>query len=247
MVSTLTKPVPNSVRDERGYSQLWSESPSLVVRTSRRATLLAQSLNLRPGGRVLEIGSGVGTKAGIVADLTGCRVTGLDLSEQFTQRARAANTGNDSVEFVCASVAQLVSETPGVYDAIYGDGILHHLVYDLDRSLALLQRLLRPGGSLAFIEPNKANPYVFGIFNVERLRKLTHLEPDEMAFTKTFIATKWTSSGFANVNVLYRDFLVPGTPSFAVGPLTALGAMLEKTRGLRMLSQSLLITGNSPT
>ena len=229
--------------DERGYSQLWNESPSTAIRTERRAILLADALKVAPGGRILEIGSGVGSKVPTVARVTGCSVTGLDLSQEFTERANNAHGSNPSVDFVCSSVADLALAAPATYDAIYGDGILHHLIYDLDRTLALLNRLLKPGGTLAFIEPNKANPYVFGIFSVERLRKLAQLEPDEMAFTKTFVFDKWTRSNLMDVEVRYRDFLLPGTPNFLVRPLTVLGTFLEKLPLLQIWSQSILISG----
>ena len=231
--------------DERGYNQVWKSGAALKVRTARRAELLGRSLDVPRNGRILEIGSGLGAKAALVASLTGCHVTGLDLSMDFTERARLANLNNDAVTFVRASVSELASETPGTYDAVFGDGILHHLVYDLDRSLGLLKRLLRPGGTFAFLEPNKANPYVFGIFNLEVLRRITKLEPDEMAFSRTFIHTKLVGTGFANVAVSYRDFLVPGTPHWAVRPAVALGSVAERTPVVRALSQSLLITGSS--
>jgi 2-polyprenyl-3-methyl-5-hydroxy-6-metoxy-1,4-benzoquinol methylase len=232
-----------SRRDERGYNQLWQDSPSTAIRTKRRAEILAQALTTKPGGRILEVGSGNGNKAATVAAATNCHVTGLDLSERFTERATAANRGNRSVDFVCSSVSELADATPESYDAIYGDGILHHLVYDLARSLELFQKLLAPGGSLAFLEPNKANPYFFLAFNVEKLRTLTHLEPDENAFSKSFATSKFTSAGFRNVNVSYRDFLLPALPLPLVEPVVRVGAVLERTPVLRGFSQSLLITG----
>lgn len=235
--------VRSSRRDERGYNQLWKDSPSTAIRTKRRAELLAESMSVEPGGRILEIGSGDGTKTAMVAAATQCHVTGLDLSELFTTRARKANLANSSVDFVCSSVSDLAETSPASYDAIYGDGILHHLVYDLARTLELFQTLLVPGGSFAFIEPNKANPYVFLAFNVEKLRALTHLEPDENAFTKTFAKSKFTSAGFTDVEVAYRDFLLPATPMPLVEPLVRLGVTLERTPVLRALSQSLLISG----
>ncbi len=232
-----------SRRDERGYNQLWQDSPSTAIRTKRRAELLAESLCVKPGGRILEIGSGRGNKAATVAGATKCHVTGLDLSQLFTKQAKLANLGNRSVDFVWSSVSDLAETSAGSYDAIYGDGIVHHLVYDLARTIELFQKLLVPGGSFAFIEPNKANPYVFLAFNVEKLRSLTHLEPDENAFTKSFAKSKFTSAGFTNVEVSYRDFLLPATPMALVAPVVRVGAKLERMRVLRALSQSLLITG----
>jgi SAM-dependent methyltransferase len=239
-----SSPIPRTARkDERGYNQLWAPSPGTVIRNHRRALLLADALHSTPGGRILEIGSGAGTKAGIVAERTKCHVTGLDLSQEFTDRARDANRSNPMVDFKCASVRALADETPHSYDAIYGDGILHHLVYDLDRTFELLNQLLVPGGRIAFIEPNKANPYVFLAFNVEKLRTLTHLEPEEMAFSKSFAISKLQASGFRDVKVAYKDFLLPGTPIPVVPFVVAVGKFLERVPALRVLTQSILLTG----
>jgi SAM-dependent methyltransferase len=232
-----------SRKDERGYNQLWAPSQGTTIRNRRRALLLANSLNAKPGGRILEIGSGAGTKVSIVAEQTMCRVTGLDLSQEFTDRARDANRSNPMVEFTCASVRSLADEAPHSYDAVYGDGILHHLVYDLNRTFELLNRLLVPGGRIAFIEPNKANPYVFLAFNLEKLRTLTHLEPDEMAFSKSFAISKLHAAGFGEVNVAYRDFLLPGAPRPIVPLVVAAGKILERVPALRVMSQSILLTG----
>jgi SAM-dependent methyltransferase len=232
-----------SGKDERGYNQLWAPSEGTAIRNRRRALLLADALEAKPGGRILEIGSGAGTKVSIVAERTKCHVTGLDLSQEFTDRARVANNANPVVDFTCASVSTLADDTPNSYDAIYGDGILHHLVYDLTRTLELLNRLLVPGGRIAFIEPNKANPYVFLAFNVEKLRTLTHLEPDEMAFSKSFATSRFAASGFDDVKVAYRDFLLPGTPKPIVPVVIGVGRILERVPALRVMSQSILVTG----
>lgn len=54
----------------------------------RQATLeLAGALNLTPQSRVLDIGSGLGGPARTVAEVHGCRVTGIDLTKAFCDAA----------------------------------------------------------------------------------------------------------------------------------------------------------------
>ena len=56
----------------------------------RTATaVFAASLNLQPGMHLLDIGSGIGGPARYFARHHGCRVTGIDLTEEFVAVARA--------------------------------------------------------------------------------------------------------------------------------------------------------------
>ena len=90
------------------------------------------------------------------------------------------------------------------------------------------------------MEPNIYNPYVAVIFKNKLLRKLTHLEPDEMAFSASFIQKKLELAKFKNIKILYKDFLLPGVPGFLIRPSIAIGNVLEKTP-LKFISQSILI------
>ena len=78
--------------------------------------------------------------------------------------------------------------------------------------------LLKDKGKIIFLEPNLFNPYIYLIFSYESLRKKAHLEPDEMAFSKPFIVEKLKKAGFSNIQVEYRDFLLPGIPESLVKP-----------------------------
>jgi ubiquinone/menaquinone biosynthesis C-methylase UbiE len=56
--------------------------------SSRNAALeLAQPLNLRTTSHVLDIGSGLGGPARTIAEIYGCRVTGIDLTQAFCDAA----------------------------------------------------------------------------------------------------------------------------------------------------------------
>jgi SAM-dependent methyltransferase len=48
----------------------------------------------------------------------------------------------------------------GTYDAVIGFFVLHH-VHDLDACLEVAARLVRPGGRVAFVEPNPLNPLYY--------------------------------------------------------------------------------------
>src|SRR5215510_11843202 len=52
----------------------------------RQATLeLANRMELKPGSRVLDIGSGLGGPGRTLAEVYGCHVTGIDLTPEFCE------------------------------------------------------------------------------------------------------------------------------------------------------------------
>jgi hypothetical protein len=71
------------------------------------------------------------------------------------------------------------------------------------------------------------------------------LEPDEMAFTRRFAIDRLDEAGFSNVSVEYRDFLLPGIPSWLIGPSVRFGRIAESTPGLKHLAQSLFISAKN--
>ena len=127
------------------------------------------------------------------------------------------------------------------YDYIVGNGILHHLYHHLDSFLPVLARWLKPAGRLIFWEPNLWNPYVFLIFSVPFLRRAANLEPDEMAFTRTYISRKLAAAGFHDIQVDTRDFLLPNTPSRLIDPAIALSRSLEGIPLVRRWAQSVFL------
>ena len=82
---------------------------------------LAAQMDLRPGLRVLDVGSGIGGPARILASDHGCRVTGIDLTEEFVQVAKNLTRLlklDHLVEFRQASALQLPFE-PETFDRAY--------------------------------------------------------------------------------------------------------------------------------
>lgn len=131
------------------------------------------------------------------------------------------------------------------FDCIVGNGILHHLYPKLDDALAKMKHLLKPGGRIVFLEPNIYNPYVYLIFSCPPLRRRARLEPDEMAFSKRFVAAKLQRTGYRNIRVEFRDFLIPGIPSFLIRPSIMIGAVLERIPVINRLAQSIFISAET--
>jgi 2-polyprenyl-3-methyl-5-hydroxy-6-metoxy-1,4-benzoquinol methylase len=227
-----------SIVDDRGYNQGFTLVESTRVRMKRRAELFLAEMDMSRPYDVLEIGCGTGEISNWIAESSTHRVLGTDICEPFiTLAAGKYVRENLSFEVVDFNNPGQVNERS--FDYIIGNGILHHLYPSLLESLKRIRSLLRPGGKMIFMEPNIYNPYCAVIFNFTR--ELAKLEPDEMAFSGRFIRGKLREAGYSEIQVSYKDFLVPGIPSVLIKPSIVLGDILERIPGVNRLSQSLYI------
>jgi cyclopropane-fatty-acyl-phospholipid synthase len=113
---------------DRQYSCAYFEAPDQSLDDAQLAKRrhLAAKLLLRPGSRVLDIGSGWGGLALYLAEICGARVTGVTLSaEQLAHsRARAEEKGMaNAVEFRLEDYR----ETTGTFDRIISVGMFEHV------------------------------------------------------------------------------------------------------------------------
>ena len=200
-----------TVQDEDGYNQGWAGGTALRVRTERRRDLIISRMDPAPSRTVLEIGCGRGELARSLAAKTRMDVLGVDVSESFVQEARAT-APESNLHFDVLDFTQPSDMSGRQFDYIVGNGILHHLYYNLPTALLSMRGLLAPNGRVIFLEPNLHNPYVYLIFTCDKLRHLARLEPDEMAFSKRYAIAALRDADFRDVRVDYRDFLVPGVP-----------------------------------
>ena len=229
-----------SIKDDRGFNQGFEEVPSTVIRFERRADKMISEMEIAPDKTVLEIGCGTGRVAHFIAEKTGMNILGTDLCEPFVEEANR-NYATDKLKFEVLDFNKPVQVAGRKFDYIVGNGILHHLYDNLDQVLATMRDLLNTNGKIIFWEPNLYNPYIYFIFSYESLRKKANLEPDEMAFTNSFIAKKLEAVNYRNVKVEFRDFLLPGIPEFLVKPSIAVGDIIERVPLANRVSQSLFI------
>ena len=109
----------------------------------RRATVAAV---VQPGDRVLDACCGTGDLA-VAALQAGATVTGLDFSERMLERARRKS---DEIDWVQGDAEKLPFEDASFDAATVGFGVRN--LADLERGLAELRRVLRPGGRVAILE-----------------------------------------------------------------------------------------------
>jgi 2-polyprenyl-3-methyl-5-hydroxy-6-metoxy-1,4-benzoquinol methylase len=231
-----------SIKDDRGYNQIWVDAKSTRVRASRRCDYMISNMHPSPEKNVLEIGCGTGANSHMLASRTGMQVLGTDLCEPFISEAKAKFV-LPNLRYEILNFNQPNRFDGQLFDYIVGNGILHHLYFQLDYALGNMKNLLKPGGRIIFMEPNLCNPYVYCIFSYQLLRKAASLEPEEMAFTKNFATQKLQNAGFEKIKVEYKDFLLPGVPEIMIEPLVLAGYWLEKTP-FKIVSQSLGIIGD---
>ena len=98
------------------------------------------------GRRVLEIGCGMGTHAGLLVK-AGARYTGIDLTERAV---RVTKRRFELFQFdgrIVRSDAEELAFSSASFDMVWSWGVIHHS-HQTERAIAEIGRVLRPGGRL---------------------------------------------------------------------------------------------------
>jgi arsenite methyltransferase len=115
---------------------------------------------LRPGERVVDLGSGAGFDCFFAAAKVGPsgRVLGVDMTDEMLQKARstAKSMGLDNVEFREGLLEELPVED-GWADVVISNGVIN-LCADKRQIFAEVQRVLKPGGHLQFADIANSKP-----------------------------------------------------------------------------------------
>jgi SAM-dependent methyltransferase len=126
--------------------------PSETRYVERQVGEMLRFAGLAPGQRVLEVGCGMGRYTFALA-ARGLRVEGLDLSPVLLERLRDHDNGRFNIPLHCADILHPPESLHGQFDAVLGFFTLHHL-HDVESCYQSMARLVRPGGLVAFLEPN---------------------------------------------------------------------------------------------
>jgi demethylmenaquinone methyltransferase/2-methoxy-6-polyprenyl-1,4-benzoquinol methylase len=119
---------------------------TMTMGLDQRWRRAAVSAVVQPGDRVLDACCGTGDLA-VAAQHAGGEVTGVDFSERMLERARRKS---GEVEWVQGDALALPFPDGAFDAATVGFGVRN--LDDLERGLAELRRVLRPGGRLAILE-----------------------------------------------------------------------------------------------
>ena len=148
------------VDDNAGSAYVLGHTPGELRRLAIQASLIdpitrrfVGAAGITEGMRVLDIGSGGGHVAFLVADLIGSagRVVGVDRSPTAVEAARAGARARSlaNVEFQAGDPAEMVFDE--LFDAVVGRFVLQFQV-DPVSVLRGVARHVRPGGSVVFHE-----------------------------------------------------------------------------------------------
>jgi 2-polyprenyl-3-methyl-5-hydroxy-6-metoxy-1,4-benzoquinol methylase len=236
----------SSLTDDRGYNQMFRPSATMDIRTARRCDyMLAQMNALNEQTRILEIGCGTGELAALLASKTNAQITGSDICQPFIEEA-AKKHQLSNLKFMTTDFNHPDTLEGCRFDYVVGNGILHHLYNNLDEALVRMRKLLTTEGKIIFLEPNFYNPYCFLIFNTTKtMRRWAKLEPDEMALRKQRIKTQLHNTGYVDIKIEYKDFLLPNIPKYLIKTVIKAGNVLEKIPLLKMVSQSIFISAKN--
>lgn len=147
-------PIGDELRDGQLHMWYWydrADPASLTEAVHRLTRKVTDTLGLRAGEHVLDAGCGPGETAVHLATGFGARVTGITVSDYEIARAteRAADAGaGELARFEYGDFMDL-SFPDDTFDAVLALESLQN-AQDLDRVLAQLYRVLRPGGRISF-------------------------------------------------------------------------------------------------
>ena len=188
------------------------------------------------GSTVLELGCGTGyfTKEIIK---TGAKVTAIDISPDLLAIARK-EVGAPNVVFMEENAYRMTFPN-NHFDYIIDSSVLHHL--DILKALSEMFRVLKPGGRIAFTEPNMMNPQIAVQKNVPYVKRKLGDSPDETAFFRWRLRKLLRSYGFVDIAIRPFDFLHPATPVKMIPLISGIGLSIEKCPIIKEISGSLFI------
>jgi MPBQ/MSBQ methyltransferase len=120
----------------------------------RAATLeLARAAGLDANKHVLDVGSGIGGTARCLAMEFGCRVTGIDLTDEYCRAAEMLSNKvglADLVDYRQGDATNLPFDD-GVFDVVWTEHVAMNIP-DKPRLYEEMHRVLKPGGTLAIYD-----------------------------------------------------------------------------------------------
>ena len=185
---------------------------------------------------VLELGCGTGYFTQELAR-SGADVVAIDVSPELLEIARS-NCSAPNVRYQIEN-AYALSYPEAVFDSVVGSSVLHHL--EIAAALRNIYRVLKPGGTIYFTEPNMLNPQIAIQKNVPLIKQKLGDSPDETAFFRWPLRRLLEQTGYRDVRIDPFDFLHPKTPVPLINRVNALGRCLENIPVISEFAGSLYI------
>ncbi len=194
-----------NIREKEFHNKLQSSSKGRFENIFYKAILNAWEdfydfLNLNAkNSEILDYGCGVGPIIEKVIKFNPKKITGIDISDVSISKAKEKFVNISSKVELLVDNCEYTNFDNNKFDIVYGLGILHHL--QISKCINEISRILKPNGTLLFIEPLGTNPLInFYRFLTPRSRsKDEHpLKPRDFNMIK---------EKFKNVSIKYYGFL----------------------------------------
>lgn len=148
---------------------------------------MANRMSLPEHANVLDVGCGRGRIASYLADKMQWDVTGIELADV------PLNAATGSARFVRGNIYQHEFDTK--FDGVYGTGSFCH--FDADRLFARVRELLKPGGSLAFMERTR-----LGEIPPDQWDRLTREWHCPTVYSSTEYQARLAEQGFGEIEAI---------------------------------------------
>jgi len=130
---------------------------------ARRARIILENLDLKPGMRVLDVGCGRGFYEMAISNIfSGVKVVGVDLNENYLSVGKNA-VRDKNVTFLKADATKLPFKS-GSFDRVICSEVLEHIPDD-EGVLKEIRRVLKRGGKAIISVPNKNYPFFWDPLN----------------------------------------------------------------------------------
>ncbi|MCA1832335.1 MAG: class I SAM-dependent methyltransferase [Actinomycetota bacterium] len=195
---------------------------------------LMDTLELKDGDSVLEVGTGTGLHARWLLDNVKVSYVGLDASFEMLEQARSRIPESP----LLAADATFLPFPDGSLDAVFCSGALHHM----DKPWLVLKemaRVTRSGGHVAVMEPNWKFPTNF--INVSTQR----VEWNCFKLSPRTVMPRLADAGLRRLK-LERVLYTPPKPEKLIPFFDKVDRAVARTPGLRRVSLMLLASGTKP-
>jgi SAM-dependent methyltransferase len=153
-------PTGRAWAEDLGYPEELARVPDAVAESFAGVANPFSLGRLRPGERVLDVGSGAGTDSLVAALMVGPEgsVTGIDMTPEMLAKAQAgaAALGLANVTFV-EGEAERVPFADGAFDVVISNGVID-LIPDKDAVFSEIHRVLVPGGRIQIADVTIQQP-----------------------------------------------------------------------------------------
>lgn len=211
------------------YAGTWDERFKINRATShffkKRLNIIKKFANFSGKEKVLEVGCGT---AFHLAELSPFFLKGIgtDASEKMLEIAKR-KSGRDNLQFILDDSEKLLKFSDNSFDIVFFVGLLEHLINPLDCFQNCL-RVLKPGGKIIGITPNKFSPWYHIVGPLLR-GKMKHLPTDKF-YSAGDISALLNKSGFKNKYFEYWGFIPAGDfPDFIFNIVSKIEPVLEKS------------------